>query len=141
MYTRAMTQSRSALAGGFVLLTVGASIALARAPGPERATRLPAPASASAPAPSASASATPDGPPRGLLGVVLARTAADIAPRFEGRVRAVHVRLGDVVPKDGIIASLDIPTLHYDLSMAEASARAAEIEAQRAAVELAQAEE
>ncbi len=142
-----MTQTRTALVGGFLLLSVAASISLARTPGPERAlgsavsaepmaaAREAALPSASAPAPSAAA------PTSDFLGVVLARASVDLAARFDGRIRAVHVRLGDVVPAGASVASLDIPGLRFDLNMAEAEAHASEVEQSRAAVELTQAEE
>lgn len=141
-----MTQTRTALVGGFILLSVAASIALARTPGPERALGSsvfaePVPSSRVAIPASASASAAPIAPASDFLGVVIARASVDLAARFDGRIRAVHVRLGDVVPAGASVASLDIPGLRFDLSMAEAEVHAAEVDQGRAVVELTQAEE
>ncbi|MFS8064933.1 MAG: efflux RND transporter periplasmic adaptor subunit [Byssovorax sp.] len=150
MYTRRMIQTRTALVGGFILLSVAASISLARTPGPERvgggavsaepkaAALVPSAASASAPP---GVSSAPSAPASDFLGVILARASVDLAARFDGRIRAVHVRLGDVVPAGASVASLDIPTLRFDLNMAEAEVHAAEVAQSRAAVELTQAEE
>jgi len=148
-----MTQTRTALVGGFILLSVAAAISLARTRGPERmaggavsaepkvaalVASVASVASASAPP---GAPAVPGAPTSDFLGVVLARASVDLAARFDGRIRAVHVRLGDVVPAGASVASLDIPTLRFDLNMAEAEAHAAEVAQSRAAVELTQAEE
>lgn len=75
------------------------------------------------------------------LGVVLAHEAIDITPRQEGKIRALHVRLGDHVAEKGIIASLDTTNLAFDLTMAEAAIKAAEAERNKAAVELREAAE
>jgi RND family efflux transporter MFP subunit len=147
MYTRRMIQTRTALVGGFILLSVAASISLARTPGPERALGSAVSAEPKAAAPVVSALAasatpgTPGAPASDFLGVILARASVDLAARFDGRIRAVHVRLGDVVLAGASVASLDIPGLRFDLSMAEADVHAAEVDQSRAAVELTQAEE
>jgi RND family efflux transporter MFP subunit len=136
-----MSQPRTMFAGMLVVLLVAASIALARSGGDgrvmgdsERGSPPPAPRDAQA-------GASPAAPGNGFLGVILARSSADVAPRFEGKLKAVHVRLGDVVAAGALIATLDVPSLRFDLSMAEASLKAAEVDQERAAIELAQAEE
>jgi membrane fusion protein (multidrug efflux system)/multidrug efflux system membrane fusion protein len=96
-----------------------------------------APRPALAPAPSRT------GPGGGFefLGVVLARASADVAPRFQGRLQEVRVRLGDHVAANSVIAVLDVPTLRHDLLVAEAGLKTAEVEQSLAAVELAEAKE
>lgn len=76
-----------------------------------------------------------------FLGVVLAHEAIDVTPRQDGKIRALHVRLGDRVQANGLIASLDTKTIEYDLAMADAAIRAAEAERNKASVELREASE
>jgi RND family efflux transporter MFP subunit len=144
-----MSLPRTALALVLVGLSVTASIALATYPEPRRA--APAAPEAAQPAGSGSAiapspgagemGAGPGSAADGFLGVLLARHSVDLAPRSEGRLSAVHVRLGDAVPAGGLVATVDVPALRYDLGMARASLEAAKVDEQRAAIELAQAEE
>ncbi len=79
--------------------------------------------------------------PTTFLGVLVARSSVDIAPRFDGRVDAIHVRLGDVVHVGDLIANLDVPSLRYELRAAQATMELVKIDEERVAVELAQAEE
>jgi RND family efflux transporter MFP subunit len=79
--------------------------------------------------------------PRKFLGVILARVSADIAPRFEGRLVDVFVRLGDRVNAGAAVAIIDLPSQHYDLRVANAHLMAATVDTHRAEVELAEAEE
>ncbi len=82
---------------------------------------------------------SPDG--GGFLGVILPRRSIDVAARYAGRLGEVHVRIGDDVPAGGRVATLDVPAARFDLAIAVAQAQAAEVEAARAAVELAEADE
>jgi RND family efflux transporter MFP subunit len=88
-------------------------------------------------APSVNAAA----PRAAYLGVVLARTSADIAPRFDGRLATVNVRVGDSVAQGAVLATLSVPTLRYDLRVAEAELQAATLDVDRASTELNQATE
>jgi RND family efflux transporter MFP subunit len=128
-----------AITGGLVLLSVVAVVGLAATHGSARDAAPPArPAETAAP-PVASAPVR-DGA-GDFLGVVLARFSADVAPRIAGTLREMHVRLGDRVRKGSVLGSLDAPSLRFDLSIAEASAKSAGIEQERAEVELAEADE
>lgn len=132
-----MVELRTASLGAAALLLIAGSIALAmnRQAAPPTAPAPDASAQSAAPAP---ASAEPR---QEFLGVVLARTTADISPRFAGRLRDVHVRLGDRVTAGTPLAELDLPSLQYDLRMAEATFQAAGVDEERASVELAESEE
>lgn len=79
--------------------------------------------------------------PDTFIGVVVGRFSADLTPRFEGKVRDVHVRLGDRVKKGDLLATLDLPTVQSELRMAEVGLRSVDIERDRTAVELAAAED
>jgi RND family efflux transporter MFP subunit len=125
-------------AGGLVLGRSSCSERAARAQatdarksGPGESTELPVP----------SVPATPAAMDDGFLGVVLARTSADIAPRFEGCLAKVNVRVGDTVARGTVLATLAVPTLAYDLRVAEAELRAADLDVERASTELSQATE
>lgn len=83
----------------------------------------------------------PHAEPERWLGVVLAHEAIDITPRRDGKIRTLQVRLGDHVAENGIIAHLDATNIGFDLTMAEASIKAAEAERSKAAVELREASE
>jgi multidrug efflux pump subunit AcrA (membrane-fusion protein) len=136
-----MIQPRTAIVGGLALLSLAGSIALASGRGAERAKELSSPALPPHASHPAEAGPIPSAAAHRFLGVILARSSVDVAARFEGRLRAVHVRLGDSVPSGGTIASLDVPSLRYDLDMAEATVKTALVEQERAVVELAEAEE
>jgi membrane fusion protein (multidrug efflux system)/multidrug efflux system membrane fusion protein len=77
----------------------------------------------------------------GYLGVVLARTSSDIAPRFDGRLATVNVRVGDTVSQGSLLATIAVPTLAYELRVAEAELRSANLDVDRATTELSQATE
>jgi len=77
----------------------------------------------------------------GYVGVVVGRYSADVAPRFAGTVREVHVRLGDRVRKGSLLAIIDLPTMRSELRNAEVGLRTVDIERERAAVELEAAED
>ncbi len=74
-----------------------------------------------------------------FVGVVVGRYSADLTPRFDGKVRDVHVRLGDRVHKGDLLATLDLPTVQSELRVAEMELRSVDIERERTAVELAEA--
>lgn len=76
-----------------------------------------------------------------FIGVIVGRFTADLTPRFDGKIREVHVRLGDRVKKDDLIATLDLPTVQSELRMAQVGLRTVDIERERTAVELEAAEE
>lgn len=84
-------------------------------------------------------SADPNSIPEGLVGVVLAEQAADIAPQISGRLTAVRVRLGDTVSAGAVLAILDDRLLRRNLTEAEAALRASEAALERARGEQAEA--
>ena len=74
----------------------------------------------------------------GFLGVVVATHTVDLAPKVNGRVDAVHVRLGDRVIANAPIATLDTAALRHDLKMGEAKLGIARAEAAKSETELRQ---
>lgn len=136
-----MLKRHGIIGGGIVLLSVAGSFALAGRSPPEQAPRgaFPLIGAEDAPKPPAAPPATT--PEDRFLGVIVARESVDLAARHEGRVTAVHVRIGDSVPQGGPIASLDVRTLRLDLDMAAAELKVAQAERDKAGVELAQTEE
>lgn len=130
------------------LLAVSGLLALARSDGrtsaPQAAANPPAPLAA-APSPTEASSSAPDTAklpvPESFVGVVLSRLSADVAPRFEGRLRDVHVRLGDHVVAGQVLAELDAPSLRFELRAAEAALAVAGVDEARTKVELAEAQE
>jgi len=89
------------------------------------------------------AASEPDSAPpdEEFLGVVLARQSVDVSAKLDGRIEQVHVQLGQRVPRNGVIATLDVRSIQQELAMAEAALEAAEAEHERAALELADARE
>ncbi|WP_438026092.1 efflux RND transporter periplasmic adaptor subunit [Sorangium sp. So ce233] len=77
---------------------------------------------------------------RGFVGVLLSHRSVDLAARNEGRLSAVHVRLGDRVAAGALLATLDLQTLRSDTAIAAAALRGAELALSRAREELAEAE-
>jgi RND family efflux transporter MFP subunit len=77
----------------------------------------------------------------GLLGVVLAGEQVDVAARYEGRLEAVHCRLGDRVLKDSLLATVDTRALRREMAMAEAELRVARGELERAKLDVAETHE
>jgi RND family efflux transporter MFP subunit len=65
--------------------------------------------------------------------------AADVAAFYTGRLVAVHVRVGDTVAKDAVLAELDPVDAKEQIAQARAQARAAEAEERRVKVERDQA--
>jgi RND family efflux transporter MFP subunit/mersacidin/lichenicidin family type 2 lantibiotic len=73
-----------------------------------------------------------------FVGVIVPRRSLDLAAKFDGRIEAVAVRLGDRVKQGSVIATQDSRSLEQDIAMAEASLRAAQAEHDRLAIELAE---
>lgn len=125
-----------------VLLLIAAIIAFISArPGnvaqeapPEQTEAVVPPKSSSEPPPQQPVEA-------GFIGVILARESVDVSAKFEGRLERVDVRLGDQVSRNARIASLDVESVRQDLTMAQASSRAAEAERRKAAFELEEAQD
>lgn len=65
--------------------------------------------------------------------------AADVAAFYTGRLIAVHVRVGDTVEKNAVLAELDPVDAREQIAQARAQARAAEAEERRVRVERDQA--
>ncbi|HLM73275.1 MAG TPA: efflux RND transporter periplasmic adaptor subunit [Polyangiaceae bacterium] len=134
-----MLERQGIVVGGIILLSVAGSFALAERSPPEQAPRGAFPAAGSEDAPKLAGARRAEDDH--FLGVILARESVDVAARYEGRVTAVHVRIGDSLPQGGRIASLDVRSLRLDLDMAAADLKVAQAERDKAGVELAQAEE
>jgi RND family efflux transporter MFP subunit len=75
----------------------------------------------------------------GWLGVVVARESVDVTADSQGRLRAVHVSIGDRVRRGGPIATLDTSLAAQDLEMARSGLKGTEADERRAADELAEA--
>jgi RND family efflux transporter MFP subunit len=69
----------------------------------------------------------------------VARESVDVTAETQGRVRAMHVQIGDAVQRSQLIASLDASIAGQDLEMARSGLRAAEADANRVAEELGEA--
>jgi RND family efflux transporter MFP subunit len=134
-----MLKRQALIVGGVVLLSVAGSFALAERSPPEQSPRGAFPAAGSEDAPKLAGARRAEDDH--FLGVILARESVDVAARYEGRITAVHVRLGDSLPQGGRIATLDVRALRLDLDMAAADLRVAQAERDKAGVELAQTEE
>src|SRR5437016_5717106 len=61
-------------------------------------------------------------------GVLFARETVDIAGKIEGRIESIRFRLGEAVPRDALIATLDSQIQRRELSIAEATLRASRAE-------------
>ncbi|WP_170229784.1 efflux RND transporter periplasmic adaptor subunit [Polyangium fumosum] len=73
--------------------------------------------------------------------MILSRKTVDIAPRLDGKIGEVSVRLGDRIPEGGLIAVLDAPSVAFDVRMAAAALKSVELSREQAKQELAEAEE
>jgi RND family efflux transporter MFP subunit len=78
---------------------------------------------------------------QGWIGVIVARESVDITADSQGRLAAIHVKIGDQVQRGDRIATLDTQVVAQDLEMARASLRSAEADAARAAAEAAEAKQ
>lgn len=72
----------------------------------------------------------------GFVGVVLSRQAVQVAPKFEGPLASVKVRMGDEVKQGDVIAVLDTSALRKELAVAEAVVLAAHSDERKARAEL-----
>ncbi|HET6339975.1 MAG TPA: efflux RND transporter periplasmic adaptor subunit [Polyangiales bacterium] len=79
--------------------------------------------------------------PIGGIGVVVPSQATDVGAPYAGRLRAVHVRLGDHVEAGGVIASLATELARHDLEMATAAGGATTSQVRRATLELSRLED
>ncbi len=68
------------------------------------------------------------------MGVVLARETVEITAEIEGHVDQVGVRLGDIVERGRLIATLDTRPFQHQLAIERAAQRAAEAEKRRQAI-------
>jgi RND family efflux transporter MFP subunit len=59
--------------------------------------------------------------PREFLGVVLSGESVDLAPKTEGRVQAVHVKVGQKIDRGTVVAEIDVRSLRQALDVAEAA--------------------
>lgn len=73
------------------------------------------------------------------VGVIFPRESVDVSPKAAGRLRAVHVHLGERVSRGKVLASLDTTTLRSELAIARATVRGAAAQEKRAAIEVEQA--
>src|SRR5689334_18783715 len=93
-----------------LLLIVVTLLAMAGCGGRETAKETP-PAPAERPATAAQASTPPPSPApterQGWIGVVVTRESVDVTAESQGRLRAVHVSIGDRVRRGDAIATLD----------------------------------
>jgi RND family efflux transporter MFP subunit len=112
-------------------------MALACDRAPASVASLPSPASSP---PRARSSATQAQRER-FLGVVLARASTNVAPRRDGRVVSVNVRLGEHVARGDLLAKLDVALASSEVEMATASQRAAQVALAKATTDRAGAEE
>ncbi len=69
----------------------------------------------------------------------MTRESVDVTAESQGRLRAVHVSIGDRVRRGDPIATLDTSLAQQDLEIARSSLRGAEADEQRTADELAEA--
>lgn len=116
------------LFGGAVALTIVVRRRVARA-----AAAVPPPLVAAATALDASAPLLS----HDYIGVLLPPLMVNVASRIDGKIEAVDVELGRVVPLGGRLASLDHRLEKHNLDMARASYRAARAAAAAARVEVA----
>ena len=102
---------------------------------------IPSPAAAPRPAaPAATGSPEPTPAPRqGWIGVLVARESVDVKADSPGRLRSMHVSIGDSVKRGDPIATLDTSLAAQDLEMARSVLRGAQADEHRAADELAEA--
>ena len=88
--------------------------------------RTPTPVPKQAPRDARVATAPIDAPPsRGYVGVITASDSVDIAPRFQGVVATILVRVGDTVTANQVVASMDQKSMQEELRAAQAALGAA----------------
>jgi len=110
-----------------------------QSPEPDSQGAAAPPAQAAAPPLPAEAAVSSRPERRGWTGVVVARESVDVTAETQGRVRAMHVQIGDAVQRGQPIASLDASIAGQDLEMARSALRAAEADASRVTEELGEA--
>jgi RND family efflux transporter MFP subunit len=71
----------------------------------------------------------------GWIGVIVARESVDVTATGQGRLAAVHVKIGDQVRRGDRIATLDTQVVAQDLEMARSAVRGAEADVGRATAE------
>jgi RND family efflux transporter MFP subunit len=99
-----------------------------------------APGPAASGAPGAAGSPEPSPAPRqGWIGVLVARESVDVKADSPGRLRSMHVSIGDSVKRGDPIATLDTSLASQDLEMARSALRGTQADEHRAADELAEA--
>ncbi len=74
--------------------------------------------------------------PSAYVGVITAAESVDIAPRSQGVVMSIHVRVGDSVTAGEIVAEIDPQSMREELRAAQASLGAAQAAYRQAAVDL-----
>ncbi|WP_428263306.1 efflux RND transporter periplasmic adaptor subunit [Haliangium sp.] len=113
------------------------ALALALAVGgcgePEQAASEAARADGGPAQPAATVTATGE---RGYVAVITAREATDVAAELAGRVKAVHVTLGDHIDAGQLMAELDDRPVREALTIAQANQRAARAALDQARVEV-----
>lgn len=72
----------------------------------------------------------------GFLATILPQESVDIAAKFEGRLEAIYVGLGDQVSHNTVVAKLESYTIEQDLVMAKAALQVAEAEQHKAILEI-----
>jgi RND family efflux transporter MFP subunit len=99
----------------------------------------PGPATPGAPGEKGSPEPSP-APRQGWIGVLVARESVDVKADSPGRLRSMHVSIGDSVKRGDPIATLDTSLAAQDLEMARSALRGAQADQHRAADELAEAQ-
>jgi RND family efflux transporter MFP subunit len=124
-----------AIAGPLVVALLVGTWALHRWAENKRAVKpdLSKPAGVAQTAPTAAAAEEAQG---GFVGVILSRQAVQIAPKFEGPLASVKVRMGDEVQQGEVIAVLDTAALRKELAVAEAVVLAAQSDERKVRAEL-----
>lgn len=127
--------STLAIGGSLALALIAGTWALHRWAENKRVVKpdLSKPAGAARKAPTAAAAEEGYG---GFVGVILSRQAVQIAPKFEGPLASVNVRMGDEVKQGEVIAVLDTSALRKELAVAEAVVLAAQSDERKARAEL-----
>lgn len=107
----------------------------------EEAPPAPEPTKALAAGPAATPDQPPssEGTPEPWIGVLVARQSVDVTSETQGRLAAIHVRIGDLVRRGQSIATLDTRIASQELEMARSALRGADADAARAGAEAAEA--
>lgn len=73
------------------------------------------------------------------LGAIIARETVDIAAKYDGRLENVRFALGDRVPANALIATIDTEQLRGELTIAEATLNTLQIDQRKAELVLSEA--